>query len=220
MSDATAADATTIDADQLAELLRADPRAAAARLLEAAKRGDIEAQAIYAQMLSEGRGVPCDAIEALHWYTLAANCRHAGAMNMVGRCHELGHGTVANGELAAAWYRRAAECGSLWGMYNYANLLATGRGVRADVARAFRWYLRAAERGHAKSMNLVGRCYEEGLGVEIDIAVAHRWYEKSAEAGDFRGQRSLAAVLLEAGRADEAAYWLRRAVEAKAAAYR
>jgi TPR repeat protein len=105
-------------------------------------------------------------------------------------------------------------------MYNYANLLATGRGVRADAARAFAWYLRAAEQGHAKSMNLVGRCYEEGLGVEIDIAVAHGWYRKSADAGDFRGQRSLAAVLLESGRAEEANYWIRRAIEAKAAANR
>jgi TPR repeat protein len=139
---------------------------------------------------------------------------------MIGRCHELGHGTAVNSELAAAWYRRAAQNGSSWGMYNYANLLATGRGVRADQAAAFAWYLRAAKQGHAKSMNLTGRCYEEGLGVEIDIATAHRWYQESAEAGDFRGQRSHAAVLLEAGQNDEAAYWLRRAIETKAAANR
>ena len=43
---------------------------------------------------------------------------------------------------------------------------------------------------------------------------------KSAEAGDFRGQRSLASVLLEAGFTDEAAYWLRRAAVAKRIAYR
>jgi TPR repeat protein len=69
-------------------------------------------------------------------------------------------------------------------------------------------------------MNLVGRCYEEGLGVEVDIGAAHDWYRKSAEAGDFRGQRSLASVLLEAGFVDEAEYWLRRAAESKLTAYR
>jgi len=105
-------------------------------------------------------------------------------------------------------------------MYNFANLLATGHGVRADPAGAFAWYRRAAERGHAKSMNLVGRCYEEGIGVEPDIAAAHDWYRKSAEAGDFRGQRSLASVLLEAGFTDEAEYWLRRAAASKRIAYR
>ena len=220
MSDAPASDADVLDAERLAELLRDDPESAAERLLDAAKQGDIGAQVFYAQMLSEGRGVPLDAAEGLHWYALAANCGHAAAMNMVGRCYELGHGTSSNPELAAAWYRRSAQCGSPWGMYNYANLLATGRGVRADSTCAFAWYLRAAERGHAKSMNLVGRCYEEGLGVEIDVAAAHRWYRKSAEAGDFRGQRSLAAVLLESGCSEEADYWLRRAIEAKAAAYR
>jgi len=138
---------------------------------------------------------------------------------MVGRCYELGNGACVDHSLAAAWYRRAAGCGSVWGMYNVANLLATGRGVRADPAGAFAWYRRAAERGHAKSMNLVGRCYEEGLGVEADIAAAHDWYRKSAEAGDFRGQRSLASVLLEAGFTTEAEYWLRRAAESKRIVY-
>ena len=69
-------------------------------------------------------------------------------------------------------------------------------------------------------MNLVGRCYEEGIGVERDIAAAHDWYRKSAEAGDFRGQRSLASVLLEAGFTEEAEYWLRRAGESQRIAYR
>ena len=202
----------------LVELLREDPAAAAAQLHRAARDGDIEAQVLYAQMLCEGRGVARDAVEGLYWYTLAANLGHAAAANMVGRCHELGHGTEADQALAAAWYRRSADGGSVWGMYNYANLLATGRGTRKDLAAAFALYLRAAEAGHAKSMNLVGRCYEVGLGVDVDIEAAHRWYRKSAEAGDFRGQRSLASVLIETGRADEARYWLQRAEVAKGSA--
>jgi TPR repeat protein len=69
-------------------------------------------------------------------------------------------------------------------------------------------------------MNLVGRCYEEGIGVAADVGAAHDWYRRSAEAGDFRGQRSLASVLLEAGFIDEAEHWLRRAAESKRIAYR
>src|SRR3982751_6410150 len=109
MCDAVAAEQDIENDDSLAELLRADPKCAAERLLDAARHGDVAAQFVYAQMRCEGRGVPLDAAEGLHWYSLAANSGHAAAMNMVGRCHELGHGTTMNAELAAAWYRRAAQ---------------------------------------------------------------------------------------------------------------
>ena len=196
-----------------------DVAEAAAKILAAAKIGDVAAQALYAQMRCEGRGVARDDIEGFHWYELAANGGHLGAMNMLGRCYELGRGTPANVELAAAWYRKAARGGLDWGMYNYANLLATGRGVKLDRAAAFAWYRRAAEAGHAKSMNLVGRHFEEGWEVERDAAAALHWYERSAHAGDFRGQASYAAILAQQGSVDEAARWLERAIESGTPAF-
>jgi len=42
----------------------------------AAHAGDIDAQALLAQCLSEGRGVERDEAEAMHWYALAANSGH------------------------------------------------------------------------------------------------------------------------------------------------
>jgi TPR repeat protein len=185
--------------------------AVAAEVRVAAHAGDIEAQALYAQMLCEGRGVAADAQEGLHWYALAANSGHAGAMNMLGRCHELGHGTPVDLERAVAWYRKAAGAGLDWGMYNFAQLLASGRGVTRDRAQAFALYRRAAEAGHAKSMNLVGRYYDEGWEVERDAAIAHEWYRRAALGGDFRGQTSYASLLAQAGRIDAAVHWLRRA---------
>ncbi len=71
------------------------------------------------------------------------------AMNMLGRCHELGQGTAPDPVLAAVWYRRAADTGLDWGLYNLANLLATGRGVTQDRAQALTLYTRAAHLGHA-----------------------------------------------------------------------
>jgi len=177
----------------------------------AAHAGDIDAQALYAQLLCEGRGVAADAGEALHWFSLAANGGHAGAMNMLGRCHELGHGTPVDFERAAAWYRKAAMAGLDWGMYNHAQLLAAGRGVPADRARAFSLYLCAAQAGHAKSMNWVGRHYDEGWEVDRDPALALEWYRRSALAGDFRGQVSYASRLVQDGQLEDAVQWLRRA---------
>ena len=184
---------------------------AVAEIRAAAAAGDIAAQALYAQILGEGRGVALDAVEALHWYTLAANSGDAAAANMVGRCHELGHGTRINFELAAAWYRKAAKHGLDWGLYNYANLLARGRGVKADRAQAFALYRRAADLGHAKSMNMVGRYYDEGWEVERNAEAAVEWYRKAAVGGDFRGQTSYASILALRGELDAAAGWLRRA---------
>src|SRR4051794_29757352 len=101
MSDAAGGRDAAFDLDALADLIRTDPGAAAEALHHAARRGDVEAEVLYAQMLCEARGVAQDAAGALHWFTLAANSGHAGAMNMVGRCHELGHGTRVDATIAA-----------------------------------------------------------------------------------------------------------------------
>lgn len=192
---------------------------AIAKVVAAAQRGDVAAQALYARMRCEGRGVARDDAEGFCWYELAANGGHLGAMNMLGRCHELGCGTAPNIELAAAWYRQAAHGGLDWGMYNYANLLATGRGVKQDRVAAFAWYRRAADAGHAKSMNLVGRYFEEGWEVERDAAAALIWYRRSAQSGDFRGQASYAAILAQQGEIDEAVRWLECALESGTPAF-
>jgi TPR repeat protein len=203
-------EAATLEAT-LARQLRSAPQAAAATLRALGDQGDAQANFLLAQMLVEGRGLPCDAVQAQERYFLAANAGHRLAMNMLGRCHELGVGTAINPELAAVWYQRAARRGLDWGMYNFANLLASGRGVNADPQAALAWYQRAAALGHAKSMNLVGR-YLEQAGTEQARAQAAHWYLRSALAGDFRGQASHASVLLERGQVQAAIGWYLRAI--------
>jgi TPR repeat protein len=203
----------SLDAARIGAALREDPDAGIAAIRRAAREGDIGAQALFGQILLEGRGGVADAAEGFHWHVVAASAGHVESMNMVGRCHELGRGTAVDEALAAVWYRKAAEAGLDWGLYNYANLLATGRGVARDRAQAFALYRRAAAMGHAKSMNLVGRHYDEGWEVERDPAAAVAWYRRSAEGGDFRGQASYASVLARAGRIGEAEQWLECAID-------
>lgn len=219
MSDRGLAGPERWDSWRLLSEWQKDPAATLSRLRRAAQAGDVRAQFLLGQVHCEGRGVPIDAAEGLHWYRLAAHAGDALAMNMVGRCHELGWGTAVDETLAAAWYRKAASHGLDWGLYNYANLLATGRGVAPDRGEAWRLYRQAAEQGHAKSMNLVGRYLEEGWEVQRDPAAAFDWYRRSAEAGDFRGQASYAHGLARQGRLDEAGAWLERALEAASPAF-
>lgn len=198
--------------EKLATLMQGNPAAAAEFLQHAAQAGDAMAQALYAQLLLDGKGVGRDREAAQHWFQLAAHAGHVMAMNMLGRCCEFGWGRTIDVELAAVWYRRAADHGLDWGMYNPAHLHASGSGVSKDQARAYALYHRAADLGHAKSMGIVGRYHEQGWEVPADADAAFDWYRKSADGGDFRGQCSHASMLAERGLIDDSAHWLRLAI--------
>jgi TPR repeat protein len=197
--------------DDLRARLAESPQAAAALLRAGAEAGLPEAQALYGQILLDGRGVEPDAVAALGWFGKAARAGHAMAANMVGRCHEKGWGTAIDKLLAAKWYRAAAEAGLDWGMYNYASALGLGAGLPKDEGAALLWFQKAAAFGHAKSINFVGAFHEEGRIVSRDLAKAADCYRRAAEGGDFRGQFNHARMLVQAGRIDEALTWLDQA---------
>jgi hypothetical protein len=157
---------------------------------------------------------------ALAWFRIAAKAGDAMGLNMLGRCHEMGWGVVADAAEAVGWYRRAAEAGLDWGQYNLAGLLWRGAGTIADRPAALGWYRLAAAQGHAKSLNILGRFLEEGWEAAPDPRAAAALYARAAEGGDFRGQFNLATLLLAEGRVADAAAWFRRAVQGGTPAFR
>jgi TPR repeat protein len=203
-------DAAAVSVEDVTRILAGSPDRAAAWVRTAAAQGVAEAQAIYGQMLLDGRGVTRDPLMALHWFERAALGGHVMAMNMVGRSHEHGWGVARSAAIAAQWYAAAAERGLDWGMYNLATLLTLGQGLPRDRAAALRWYRKAAALGHAKSINLIGGFYEDGWEVARDRDTARDHYRRAAEGGDFRGQFNYARLLGEDGQTDEAMSWLRR----------
>ena len=76
--------------DALRSFLAADPRDALAAVRAAAQYGLVEAQTMYGQMLLDGTHLPADHAAALRWFKAASGGRHPEAINMVGRCHDLG----------------------------------------------------------------------------------------------------------------------------------
>lgn len=185
----------------------------------AAEGGIAEAQAVFGQMLLEGAGVAKDEPAALGWFLRAAAQHHLMAINMVGRCYDLGWGTAPDKARAAECYRIAAERGLDWGMYNYATLLAHGHGVAEDKTAALDWFRKAAKLGNAKAVNIVGSFHEDGEVVPRDMARAARCYARAARGGDFRGCFNHARMLGAAGRVEEAIGWLRRAGETATPAF-
>jgi TPR repeat protein len=205
--------------DQIAQRLSAPPEERTAFVRAAAEAGIAEAQTVYGQMLLDGAGVPIDQRAALGWFTRAAAQHHAMAINMVGRCYDLGWGTPVMKERAATCFRIAAEMGLDWAMYNYATLLALGEGVAEDKEAALGWLEKAAALGNAKAINFVGSFHEDGWVVPRDMGKAAECYAQAAEGGDFRGCFNHARMLGRAGKVDEALAWLARAGESATAAF-
>jgi TPR repeat protein len=201
----------TLTPDAIAAQLSGPPAARADFVRAAAEAGVAEAQAVYGQMLLDGAGVPADPRAALGWFTRAAAHHHVMALNMVGRCYDLGWGTAPDKTRAAACYRIAAERGLDWGMYNYATLLALGEGVAEDRVAALAWLDRAAAMGNAKAINFVGSFAEDGWGGPRDMTKAADCYARAAEGGDFRGCFNHARMLLDKGEVEAAMPWLARA---------
>jgi hypothetical protein len=164
-------------------------------------------------MLLDGVETGADPQAALGWFVKAAAQQHLMALNMVGRCYDLGWGTAPDKRRAAECYRIAAERGLDWAMYNYATLLALGDGVAEDKATALDWLERAAALGNAKAINFVGSFAEDGWAGPRDMERAAECYARAAEGGDFRGCFNHARMLGAAGDVAAALPWLRRAGE-------
>ncbi len=204
-----------ISPQEIAARLSGSPEARAALIREGAEAGVTEAQAVLGQMLLDAG----DPREGFAWFNKAATQGHLMALNMVGRCYDLGWGTPVDKARAAECFRVAAERGLDWGMYNYATALALGDGVAEDKAAALAWFERAAAQGNAKAVNYIGSFHEDGWVVPRDLAKAAECYARAAEGGDFRGQFNHARMLAESGELDAARSWLGRCGETATAAF-
>lgn len=204
---------TALTSDDIAARLSAPPEERAAFVRELAEAGEAEAQALLGQLLLDGNGVPRDERAAFAWFNRAAAQHHTMALNMVGRCYDLGWGVAVDKARAAECFRIAAARGLPEAQYNYGTALALGEGVAEDKVAALALFEQAAATGYAKAINHVGSFAEDGWGAPRDMAKAADCYARAAQGGDFRGCFNHARLLGTAGEIDEALVWLRRAGE-------
>lgn len=192
--------------------LAKDPIFAAEQVRKAALSGDAAAQLSWGLMLLDGHGTPRDLPAAFNWIQLAARAGTRDAINMLGRCHELGWGTDVNLAIAAHCYRAAAELKHPWAQFNLACLLLREDGVPGELAEALTLLARAARQGNVKAMNMLGRCCEEGWRGSRKPAAARRWYRRAARGGCFRGAFHTARHLIADGEINQAVQWLQRSI--------
>jgi len=162
-----------------------DYQQAASWYLEAAKRGNAEAQFRLAKIFHAGaRGVTRQPETAVKLYKAAAQRGHPGAQNWLGYAYQHGHGVVLDHSAAVEWYRNAAEQGLPIAQNNLGLMYLRGQGVEQDQAQAAEWFQKAADGGHPLGMNNLAGLYEVGWGVQRDTDQARELYRQAALQGN------------------------------------
>jgi hypothetical protein len=107
--------------------------------LDAATRGETNAQVNLAQLLNTERGGPADPAEAFRWYSRAAKQGNLLALNGVGFSYLTGKGVERDPARAALWLAAAAKAGQPNAMHTLAALYLQGAVLPASPAMAYYW---------------------------------------------------------------------------------
>ena len=186
---------------------------AAKRFLNAANKGDAEAQNWTGYCYHHGHGMEQSDEQAAKWYQKAANQGLAAAQNNIGYCYMKGLGVKHDDAEGLKWYLKAAEQGYAEAQNNLGDYYLT----QNDRELALKWFSRAASQGDAMGQFNLGFCYERGIGVDADFREAFKLFKQAAEQGNADAQHWLGYCYEEgygtSRSDDEAAKWYQKAVD-------
>lgn len=187
-----------------------DPRVS--KFLDAAAKGNAEAQYRLGIAHQFGQGVEKDLERSRSFYEMAARQGHAFAQNNLGTLYAFGLGVEQDQETAARWYAKAAEQGLTDAMNNLGWMLSHGMGVDADPERGLTLIRAALAKGNVPAENNLGVLYQQGLGVEQNDHTAGYWFRRAARKGNASAQKNLGMQYLNGTGVKkdtiEAAKWL------------
>lgn len=160
--------------------------------LEAAKRGDREAQNEVGFMYANGESSPQNLDEALKWIRKSAAQGFVSAQHNLGEHYDRGLGVPQDFEEARKWYVRAAEQNFAPSLACLAVLYYQGKGGPVDQEKALDCYKRVCELGLdcgldigavASAYYMVGRMLLEGQGSPVDEVEGIKYLKKSRQYG-------------------------------------
>jgi hypothetical protein len=99
-------------------------------------------------MFDEGAGVKEDNVEAVAWYTRAAEHGDADAQNNLGAMFDAGEGIPENDTEAVKWYLLAAEQGNSIAQNNLGAMYFSGEGIEENQIEAYKWFYISGELGN------------------------------------------------------------------------
>lgn len=145
-----------------------------------AEAGHPLAQGYIGWLYATGKTVSRDPVEAIRWYTRAANGNYRVAQSRLATHYVRGLGVPVDYRVALMWYQRAAEQGDEDAYLGLADIYERGLGVEADVQVALRWARRAAEADNPQAQYKLAVRYWQGRGIERDSDEAYKWFLRSA----------------------------------------
>ncbi|MDR1005341.1 MAG: sel1 repeat family protein [Bacteroidales bacterium] len=158
----------------------------------AAESGNAEAQFNLGNCYYDGLGVEVNVVDAISWYSRAADQNYAPAQNALGKAYENGDMGTPDLKLAKKFYTLAANQGNLQAMYNLGRNSVDG--FYNYTTDAVRWFAKSAGGGYAPAMFELGFCYEHGYGVKVNRAIALEWYIKSQQGGYEEAKEAVARL--------------------------
>jgi TPR repeat protein len=131
---------------------------AVARLDEAARADDRDAQYQLALLHGAGRGTAKDEKRAMDWLRKSAERNQPEAQYLLAAAYSRGlYGVRRDDAAAAEWLRRSARQGNVEAQYALANAYAEGRGVPRDPNEALGWIQLAARNNHPDAAAALAR---------------------------------------------------------------
>jgi TPR repeat protein len=160
------------------------PPGAPKALLDAAQRGEPQAQCALGACYATGDGVPQDSAQALAWYTLAAQQGHANAQWNAAVLHAHAQGGTGQDEQQAfAWCQQAAAQGFAPAQATLGLMYSTGQGAAKDLGKALVLLEQAALQGDVEAQYNLAVLQEQELQGETGLKQALAWFAKAAEQG-------------------------------------
>jgi uncharacterized protein len=185
---------------------------------ERIKKGDAEAMALAAEILSRGLGVPRDIPEAARLYAMAAEkgvleARFQTALMMLEGKY------LPKDEVKAKDYlTKAVASGHKLAAFNLAQLIFSKARTDAERKQAYDLFLQAADAGLADAQYAVSQFLANGTGgVPFDEVKAREWLEKAARQNFDTAMLDYASWLIDGigGKKDydTGFLWMKRAAE-------
>ena len=141
------------------------------------KNGYPPAQHSLGTIYAERRSVNHNYEEALKWYRMAAEQRHAESQYSLGVLYYNGKGVNQDLIEAANWFQKAAEQGHARSQLNLAEMYQSGKGVSRNYEKAARFTLAAAQQGAViAQFHLGGLREKEPNAQSQDNEEAYYWY--------------------------------------------
>jgi hypothetical protein len=181
-----------------------DPSPELAKLIERARRGELEAQIRLSLKYRDGDGIRRDYKEALRWSRRAADQGSAFALDNTGWHYYAGLGVPQDFDIAVGYFKAGAKAGAPWGMYNLGQCYFSGLGVEQDYRQAQHCWQKGAAKGNGAAALRLAMMHACGDGVPPDASAALRWCEKAVALGETDALVLLGELRFGQGEADAA----------------